>query len=65
MRPLWSPPAAVLRLGSGTHSLIPEECQGGCALCQPRAARLYTRGTLTTEYVVVGVGGVLNLALIA
>jgi hypothetical protein len=26
---------------------------------------LYTRGTLTTEYVVVGVGGVLNRALIA
>jgi hypothetical protein len=27
--------------------------------------RFYTRGTLTTEYVVVGVGGVLNRALIA
>jgi hypothetical protein len=32
---------------------------------EKRASVLYTRGTLTTEYVVVGVGGVVNRALIA
>ena len=45
--------------------LIPRGAAGRLRPLSPRAARLYTRGTLTTEYVVVGVGGVLNLALIA
>lgn len=77
--PYRHPPAPNARLSSlararenglvaGTHPLGVRIIVGpgrGCALCNQRAARLYTRGTLTTVYVVVGVGGVLNRALIA
>jgi hypothetical protein len=52
-------------ISGGLKSVLLSDNDPTVPMRQKRAFALYTRGTLTTEYVVVGVGGVVNRALIA